>query len=164
MLCHSGLSGILPYFQKDCRRPRIKCGVAAMTGLLVFNWRVNSQQSKSGPRYDCPSGKADVVKSLSAKIPCSSPDHPLPCLLISQARQATGAEHPEMSHHRIGKALNHICLPGDSVAISKASRHFVPPFHATAESIHSTFFQDGSGSYFLIFPARRAVSGPRSFW
>ena len=57
-------------------------------------------------------GKADVVKSLSAKIPYSSPDHTLPCLLMPKARQATGAEHIEMSHHRIGKAFNHICLPG----------------------------------------------------
>jgi len=34
-------------------------------------------------------GKADVVKSLSANIPYSSPDHPLPCRSIPTARQAT---------------------------------------------------------------------------
>ncbi len=30
---------------------------------------------KSGPGHEHPDGKADVVKSLSAKIPCLSPDH-----------------------------------------------------------------------------------------
>jgi hypothetical protein len=33
------------------------------------------------------------------------------------ARQATGAEHLKKSHHRIGKALNHICLPGGGADI-----------------------------------------------
>ncbi len=34
--------------------------------------------------------KADVVKSLSAKIPYSSPDHTLPCLLMQKpVRQQT---------------------------------------------------------------------------
>ncbi len=41
MLCHSGLSGIFLFFRKDCRRPGIKCGVAAMTVVPVFNCRSN---------------------------------------------------------------------------------------------------------------------------
>jgi hypothetical protein len=67
-----------------------------------------------------------VVKILSSKIPYSSPDHPLPCRSMTKARQATGTEHLEMSHHRIGEALNHICLPGWGVDISKALRFFLP--------------------------------------
>jgi hypothetical protein len=78
-----------------------------------------------------PGGKADVVKSLSAKIPYLSPDHPLPCLLMPKFRQATGAEHLEMSHHRIGKVLNHICLPRRRVTINKDLRRFTPPFDVT---------------------------------
>ncbi len=76
-------------------------------------------------RNEHPCGKADVVKSLSAKIPYSSPDHPLPCRLIPKARQATVAEHLEMSHHRIGKALNHICPPGSSGRDTDTDTHTV---------------------------------------
>ncbi len=83
-------------------------------------------------------GKADVVKSLSAKIPYSSPDHTLPCLLIQKARQATDAEHLEMSHHRIGKALNHICLPGGSGSGSDTDTHTVTVFRALCPALSCT--------------------------
>jgi hypothetical protein len=89
----------------------------------------NSRLSEQA--YEHPGGEADVAKSLSAKIPYSSPDHPVPCPSMPEARQATGAEHLAMSHHRIGKALTHICLPGGKVSISKTLRHCVPSLHAT---------------------------------
>ena len=40
-----------------------------------------------------------------------------------------------MPHHRIGKALNHLCLPGGSIAIGKGLKPFAPLFHAATRCI-----------------------------
>jgi hypothetical protein len=47
---------------------------------------------------------------------------------MPKARQATGTEQLKMSHHRIGKALNHVCLARRSRRYQQGFEALCPAF------------------------------------